>query len=184
MTLELQPITYAEACVFISEHHRHHLPPQGWKFGVAVNDGERVVGVITVGRPVARMLDDGWTLEVTRCCTDGTPNVPSKLYGAAARAAFALGYKRLITYTLSTEPGTSLIAANWRLVGSAGGGTWNRAARPRVDVHPRIGRGTHHISVTVFLQKMGLQGKARCLALASQIIPGKAESEDAALYRK
>lgn len=135
-SLELQPITYAEACAFIDEHHRHHLPPQGWKFGVAVNDGSRVVGVITVGRPVARMLDDGWTLEITRCCTDGTRNAASKLYGAAQRAVFALGYKRLITYTLPSEGGASLRASNWKEVGTAGGGSWNRNGRPRVDTHP------------------------------------------------
>ena len=136
MTLELQPITWAEATRCIKQHHRHHLPPQGWKFGIAVNDGEKVVGVITVGRPVARFLDDGWTLEVTRCATDGTRNAPSMLYGAAKRAAFALGYKRIITYTLASESGTSLLASNWRCLGEAGGGTWNRDARPRVDTHP------------------------------------------------
>jgi hypothetical protein len=136
VSLTLQPVTYPEACAFVAAHHRHHLPPQGWKFGIAVNDGQKVVGVITVGRPVARMLDDGWTLEVTRCCTDGTPNAPSMLYGAAKRAAFALGYKRLITYTLQTEPGTSLKAAGWRVIGEAGGGSWSRSARPRVDAHP------------------------------------------------
>ncbi len=134
--LELQPITYKEACEFIRRHHRHHLPPQGWKFGIAVNDGEKVVGVITVGRPVARFLDDGWTLEVTRCATDGTKNAASMLYGAARRATFALGYKRLITYTLVEEPGTSLRAAGWKELGVAGGGTWNRKGRPRVDTHP------------------------------------------------
>ena len=134
--LNLQPITYKEACKFIELHHRHHLPPQGWKFGIAVNDGQKVVGVITVGRPVARMLDDGWTLEVTRCATDGTRNAPSILYGTAKRAAFALGYKRIITYTLQSEPGTSLIAPNWKCLGEAGGGSWNRANRLRVDTHP------------------------------------------------
>jgi len=134
--LKLQPITQKEANAFITEHHRHHLPPQGWKFGIAVNDGKKVVGVITVGRPVSRILDDGWTLEVTRCATDGTRNAPSKLYGAAKRAAFALGYKRIITYTLQSEPGTSLFAANWKYLGQAGGGTWNRKSRPRVDTHP------------------------------------------------
>lgn len=136
MSLMLQPITYAEACAFIARYHRHHLPPQGWKFGIAVNDGQKVVGVVTVGRPVARMLDDGWTLEVTRCCTDGTKNAASMLYGAAQRAAFALGYRRLITYTLASEPGTSLKAANWRVIGEAGGGSWSRASRLRVDTHP------------------------------------------------
>jgi len=135
--LELQPITYKEACIFIKKHHRHHLPPQGWKFGIAVNDGEKVVGVLTIGRPVARHFDDGWTLEVTRCCTDGTKNAPSKLYGAARRAAFAMGYKRMITYTLKEEPGTSLTSAGWKCIGEVGGGEWNRTTRPRkVNQYP------------------------------------------------
>ena len=122
--LELQPITYKEACEFISRHHSHHLPPQGWKFGIAVNDGEKIVGVVTVGRPVARHLDNGWTLEVTRNCTDGTKNVASMLYGAAWRAVKAMGYKRLISYTLKEEKGTSLIAANWKVIYSTEVGSW------------------------------------------------------------
>lgn len=134
--LELQPISYKEACVFIEQHHRHHLPPQGWKFGIAVNDGEKVVGVVTVGRPVARKLDNGWTLEVTRCCTDGTKNAASKLYGAAWRAASAMGYKRLITYTLASEPGTSLEASGWKALYITPGKSWSVASRPRVDTHP------------------------------------------------
>lgn len=136
MTLELQPITYQEACVFVERWHRHHLPPQGWKFGIAVNNGAVVVGVITVGRPVARHLDNGWTLEVTRCCTDGTRNACSFLYAAAWRAARALGYRRLITYTLASEPGSSLRAAGWRTLYQTSGDTWSRASRPRVDTHP------------------------------------------------
>lgn len=134
--LELQPITYEEACEFIRLHHSHHLPPQGWKFGVAVNDGEKVVGVATVGRPVARRLQDGWTLEVTRCCTDGTKNVASMLYGACNRAAKALGYKRLITYTLKDETGTSLVAAGWKALYDTRKQSWNMPSRPRVDKHP------------------------------------------------
>src|SRR5687768_15134628 len=105
MSLELQPIAFDEACEFIRLHHRHHLPPVGHKFSIAVNDGAKVVGVVTVGRPVARHFDNGWTLEVTRLCTDGTPNAASMLYGAAWRAAKAMGYRRLITYTLQEEPG-------------------------------------------------------------------------------
>lgn len=136
MPLELQPITYKEACDFIQKHHRHHLPPQGWKFGIAVNDGDKVVGVVTVGRPVARHFDDGWTLEVTRCCTDGTKNAASCLYGAACRAVKAMGYKRLITYTLQSEPGTSLKAAGWKKVWQTSGGSWDCKSRPRVDKHP------------------------------------------------
>lgn len=134
--LNLQPITYSEACDFIDKHHRHHIHPQGWKFGIAVNNGEKVVGVITVGRPVARLLDNGMTLEITRCCTDGTKNVASMLYGAAKRAAFALGYKRVITYTLKSEIGASLLASNFRVVGESNGGTWNRCKRFRFDKHP------------------------------------------------
>lgn len=137
MSLALQPINFDEACAFIEAHHRHHPPPQGWKFGIAVNDGEKVVGVVTVGRPVARRLDDGWTLEVTRCCTDGTKNAASMLYGASARAARALGYTRLITYTLKEEAGTSLVAAGWKaLYDTHKNKSWNVPSRPRVDKHP------------------------------------------------
>ena len=136
MKLELQPITYAEACEFIKQHHSHHLPPQGWKFGIAVNDGEKVVGVVTVGRPVARHLDNGWTLEVTRCCTDRTKHVASKLYAAAWRASRAMGYKRLITYTLKEEKGTSLVASGWKVIGETSGGSWSCESRPRIDKHP------------------------------------------------
>lgn len=136
MALELQPISYKEACNFIDQHHRHHLPPQGWKFGIAVNNGERIVGVVTVGRPVARHLDNGWTLEVTRCCTDGTKNAASMLYGAAWRAVKAMGYKRLITYTLKEEPGTTLRAAGWESLYETAGGGWERPSRPRFDKHP------------------------------------------------
>jgi len=134
--MELQPITLREAYQFITKHHRHHRAPQGAKFAIGVSNGLEVVGVVVVGRPVARILDDTWTAEVTRLCTDGTKNAASKLYAAAWRACRAMGYHRLITYTLVTEPGTSVKAAGWRLVGQAGGGTWNRAERPRVDTHP------------------------------------------------
>jgi len=136
MSLELQPISLREANVFIKRHHRHHRPPQGAKFAIGVNDGSQVVGVVTVGRPVSRHLDDGWTAEVTRCCTDGTKHAASKLYAAAWRAARSMGYRRLITYTLASENGTSVKAAGWRVVGEAGGGSWHRDNRPRIDTHP------------------------------------------------
>src|SRR5512139_1352607 len=114
MTLELQPISLREAGYFIAKYHRHHKPDRGWKFGIAVNDGEKVVGVIVAGRPKSRHLDNGWTLEVTRCCTDGTKHAASMLYAAAWRTAKSLGYRRLITYTLAEEKGTSLVAAGWK----------------------------------------------------------------------
>jgi hypothetical protein len=134
--LHLQPITFKEASAFVRTHHRHHLPPVGWKFGIAVNDGAKVVGVVTVGRPVARHADDGATLEVTRCWTDGTKHAASMLYGAAWRAAKALGFTRLITYTLKEEPGTSLKAAGWTALYETPGRSWSCPSRPRVDTHP------------------------------------------------
>lgn len=138
MTLSITPISFAEACAFVAQHHRHHKPPAGAKLWLAVTSaaGEAVCGVLIAGRPVARALDDGWTLEVTRCCTDGTRNACSKLYAAASRAARALGYRKLLTYTLPEEGGASLRGAGWRLVGAAGGGSWNCPSRPRVDTHP------------------------------------------------
>jgi hypothetical protein len=135
MTLRLRPVVFADACRFVAEHHRHHRPPQGHKFSIAVHEDGRLCGVIMVGRPVARMLDDGETLEVTRSATDGTRHVNSMLYAAAWRATKALGYTRLITYTLEAESGASLRGAGFRLFDDgrketwAGG--WSRGGRPR-----------------------------------------------------
>lgn len=133
MPLSIAPTTLEEANAFVAAHHRHHKPVPGAKFCIAVADGDVVVGVAIVGRPVARHSDDGTTLEVNRCCTDGTKNACSMLYGAAWRAAKALGYRRLITYTLPAEGGASLRASGWRLIGERGGGNWSTPARPRVD---------------------------------------------------
>jgi len=135
-TLEIVPITFREACIFIKKHHTHHIPPVGWKFGLAVSNGEQIVGVATIGRPVARRLDDGWTLEVNRCCTDKTKHVASKLYAGAWRAAKALGYKRIITYTLINEVGTSIKASGWKVIHKSKGGSWSCKSRPRIDKHP------------------------------------------------
>ncbi len=134
--LALLPITLADANVFVQQHHRHHPPVVGHKFSLAAAKGGQVVGVAIIGRPVSRVRDDGLTLEVTRLCTDGSRNACSFLYGAAARAAFALGYRRIGTYTLPREGGTSLRAAGWQLVGERGGGSWSRPARHRDDCHP------------------------------------------------
>jgi len=133
MPLEITPINFEEANAFVSLHHRHHKPMQGCKFCVAVSFDDKVVGVAIVGRPVARLLDNGWTLEVNRCCTDGTKNACSMLYSAAWKAAKALGYRRLITYTLPEEGGASLKASNWKCLGLKGGGNWNVKSRPRID---------------------------------------------------
>lgn len=136
MKLDLLPCFLAEANAFVERFHRHHKPATGHVFSLSASDGAKVVGVAIVGRPVSRMRDDGMTLEVSRLCTDGTRNACSFLYGAAARAAFALGYHRIGTYTLEAEGGASLRAAGWKLIGERGGGSWDRGNRPRVDLHP------------------------------------------------
>lgn len=134
--LKLIPVDWKTACAFIYLNHRHHKPPQGWKFGIGVEKNEETVGVITVGRPVSRIFDDGKTLEVTRCCTDGTKNAASMLYGAAYRAAKALGYTRIITYTLIDEPGTTLKASGWEFSHVTHGRSWSSNSRYREDKHP------------------------------------------------
>ena len=135
-SVTIVPMTLREARAFVDEHHRHHRAPQGGLFAIGLADGDAVVGVVIVGKPVARMLADGWTCEVTRLATDGSRNACSMLYRSAWRAARAMGYRRLVTYILASEPGTSLRAAGFICIGTTNGGTWSRVGRPRVDTHP------------------------------------------------
>lgn len=133
--LRLVPIDFRTACGFIVDHHRHHRPPTGHKFSIgAADNADTLVGVITIGRPVARHYDDGLTLEVNRSATDGTSNANSMLYAAAWRAAKALGYRRLITYTQGGESGASLRAAGYRVIGELPPRNgWTTPSRPRDD---------------------------------------------------
>ena len=135
--LTIQPMTIRRARAFVGAHHRHHKAPAGGLFAVGVADADNCVrGVAIVGRPVARLLDDECTAEVTRVCTDGAPNACSMLLGACARAARALGYHRLITYTLVAESGASLRGAGWRPTRTVPAQTWSRPSRERADDHP------------------------------------------------
>jgi hypothetical protein len=138
MSLTISPLSFAEACAFVARHHRHHKPPVGHLFSIAVADDTGTVrGVAIVGRPVARMLQDGLTAEVSRSATDGTPHANSCLYGAAWRAVRAMGYRRLVTYTQAGESGASLRAAGWRVVAERSPRPgWDAPGRPRVDTHP------------------------------------------------
>lgn len=129
--LEVRPITLKDANRYVREYHRHNLPTNGHKFSIACYDGEKLVGVAIAGRPIARKMDDGLTLEIMRVCTDGTFNACSILYGACSRVAKAMGYKRVITYTLKSEPGTSLKASGFTNAGEAGGRSWDVPSRPR-----------------------------------------------------
>ena len=134
--IEIVPISLKEANTFVSAYHRHHGPVTGHKFSIGLSDGVKIVGVVIVGRPVSRYLDDGWTLEVNRLCTDGSRNACSMLYAAAWRAARAMGYKRLITYILESETGASLQAAGRKCIGRADGLRWTGKRRSTVDLYP------------------------------------------------
>ncbi|TIN82238.1 XF1762 family protein [Mesorhizobium sp.] len=145
--ISLRPIKQRDAFAFVAAHHRHHKPPRGalWQHGVQDQAGA-IVGVAVVGRPVARALDDGLTIEVTRLCTIGERNACSMLYGAARRTAQAKGYRRGLTYILASEwdrfedgrriGGRSLLAAGYRFLWHVDGRSWDCASRPRVDKHP------------------------------------------------
>jgi len=129
------PVSLADANALVERWHRHHGRVVGAKFAVAATLQDAVVGVAIAGRPVARHLDDGRTLEVTRVATNGTPNACSLLYGAIRRAARALGYRRLVTYTRASEGGASLRASGFAPAARVAGRSWNCAARPRRDRH-------------------------------------------------
>lgn len=132
----IERLDLAEANAFVTEHHRHHKRVIGHVFSIGAAHEGKIVGIAIIGRPVARGRDDGVTAEVTRLATDGTKDACSFLYGASARAAFALGFKRIGTYILASEPGTSLSAAGWRQIGEVRGRSWSCESRPRVDKHP------------------------------------------------
>lgn len=126
------PIELNQANAYVEEHHRHHKPVTRDKFRIACEEDGEIVGVIQVGHPQSRMLCDGFTLEVLRCCTNGRPNVASFLYSRAARIGRELGYKKIITYILEEEHGSSLKASGWRCEATGcGGGSWSRPSRLR-----------------------------------------------------
>lgn len=137
MALNLRPMSIKKANSFVESHHRHHPPTTNHLFAVGVEDEEgQLRGVAIVARPVSRLSDDGYTAEVVRVATDGARNACSMLYGACRRACRALGYRRLLTYTLPEEGGSSLRAAGFNLMGETKGGSWSRPSRPRVDKAP------------------------------------------------
>lgn len=123
--LEIRPISIHNANIFVEEHHRHHGAKTGCKFAIAVYDGNELHGVAICSNPVARNADDGLTLEVARLCTDGTYNACSILYAACARIAKEMGYRKIQTYILESESGTSLKASGWKNEGEAGRESWS-----------------------------------------------------------
>jgi len=133
--LKIIHVELKEANALVTKWHRHHKPVVGHRFSIGVEDDGKLVGACIVGRPVARAVDPRATVEVTRLVTDGTKHACSMLYAAAARAARELGYKKIQTYILVDEPGTSLIAAGWEYEATIKGRDWNTPARGnrRVD---------------------------------------------------
>lgn len=133
--LRVVPTTLTDAKEFVGQHHRHNRPPESGLFAVGLSDGNALVGVAIAGRPVARALQDGFTVEITRVCTVGHKNASSMLYGAILRAAKALGFRRAITYTLQSESGVSLRASGFDLDAELSPRpTWNCPARQRTQV--------------------------------------------------
>jgi hypothetical protein len=131
----VRPITLRAACAFVAEHHRHNKPPRGHLWSTSAWDGDRLIGVAIVGRPVARRLDNGQTAEVLRVCVldDAPKGACSFLYGAAKRQAQAKGYARVITYTLESESGASLRGAGWSPNEATRGSQWSVPSRPRAS---------------------------------------------------
>ncbi len=144
--LAIVPLTLAQARDYVATHHRHHRPPQGHRFSIGlVGPDHLLVGVAIAGRPVARALDDGLTLEVTRLATDGTPDACSALYGAIWRTARGAGYRRVITYTQVGESGASLRAVGWRRAAELSPRRgWDTPSRRRAD------RGADRIARTLW----------------------------------
>lgn len=129
-------MTLRTARQYVNANHRHHRAPQGGLFAVGVEADGQLVGCAIVGKPVARMLNDGHTVEITRVCTDGTRNACSFLYRVCVRVANAMGYHKVLTYTLATESGASLRGAGFKQTAMTGGGSWSRPSRGRTDKHP------------------------------------------------
>lgn len=116
MKLRVVPITLGEARAFVQRHHSHHHAPVGGLLAAAVAEGDRLCCVAVLSRPVARMLAArGDVAEVTRVASDGTRHAASMCIAALTRAALALGWRRVVSYTLLGEAGVSYRAAGWRI---------------------------------------------------------------------
>lgn len=138
-TLHAVPIELREANDFVNKLHRHHEAVHRDKFRCgAADETGKLRAIVQAARPTSRRLDDGKTIEVVRLCSDGYENACSFLYSRMARVAAELGYKKIITYILETESGTSLKASGWKCENECcGGGSWNVPSRPRETTAPQ-----------------------------------------------
>ncbi len=146
--LTIVPVTNERAKEYVDSFHRHHGSSVQARFCLgAVDEARMVRAVVMVGRPVARLLDDGWTLEVNRLASDGCENACSALYGAARRVAKEMGYRKLITYIREDEPGTSLRAAGWKFEEAIRARSWNMPGRAREDKTEIVRRGRWSVAL-------------------------------------
>ena len=135
--MKIRPCTLKQANEYVATFHRHHKPCTGHRFSLALFNEGHLIGVVICGRPVARMCDPNTTLEISRCCTDGTKNAISKLYGAVCRIARDMGFELVQTYTLPEEGGGSMRACGFEFVGESGGGQWKHSdGKPRRTDQP------------------------------------------------
>ena len=91
---------------------------KGKVLDIGCSDGDQLIGVVIVGRPISRHKEDGFTAEVTRCCIvdSASKGTNSFLYASAWRAWRAMGGRKIISYTLQSESGSSLRGAGWRIL--------------------------------------------------------------------
>ena len=131
--LRVIPITLQEANDIVALLHRHHKPVVGHKISIGCVDKNNIIcGAAILGRPVARLTDQIYTIEVTRLVTDGTKNSCSFLYGASARIAKEMGYQKIQTFILDNETGISLVASGWTKDGKISQKirNWSTKSRP------------------------------------------------------
>lgn len=149
MSLVIRPISISKANSYIEQHHRHHAKKTGCKFAIACYEEREIHGVAICSNPVARNADDGLTLEISRCCTDGTKNACSILYGACARIAKDMGYRKIQTYTLVSENGSSLKASGFVLESeNVGAENWQKCRCKR-----QIERDNRPYQISIFERK-------------------------------
>lgn len=128
-----------EACGFIARHHRHHVPPQGGIVALGLWEDEKLVGIGILGRPLARAAQMNGDAELIRLCVlPDVAHAASALQARMKRVAQSLGFRRMLTYTLADEAGTSMRAAGMqRDIDLTRGGEWTTPTRKRLAaIHP------------------------------------------------
>lgn len=129
--LSLAPCTVKAALRYVAEHHRHLPKLQGGLFAAScVDPAGEVVAVAIAGNPSRVWQGDG-KIVITRVAATVAGNACGMLYGSLCRAAAALGYREVWTYTLPEEDGRTLKGAGFKDMGLTDGGDYGRPSRAR-----------------------------------------------------